>query len=405
MQDAGVAPTDDGFTIIAPGNKDLDQDGPALVGDPDYGFSGMAAFGPSLVHHVKLKVRTGLAFDDIILVDSPGMIDSPTDSISYVGAGRGRKDRGYDFEGVARWMAEKADVILLFFDPDKPGTTGETLSVLTNALAGMDYKLVICLNKVDVFERTSDFARTYGALTWNLSKVIPRKDLPRIYTTCTPLNTPFTSPDGKMGSLATRTSNGGPAQAELDAARNEVTAAIRSAPARRLDNMITNLDAQCRLLKMHVEILDDVRQEYQRERLKAMGAVTGVGALSGLFVALGVVLPEAMAFAASLAVASGMGAFGLSLYNNTQLQKFAKGLQEPERLDAHFRRRFARQLIEKDEGLVAVWSRVRPTVQNALQLGVAKLPKLSSSDVRELDRILNNEIPALRRRAQASRKA
>jgi len=80
-------------------------------------------------------------------------------------------------------------------------------------------------------------------------------------------------------------------------------------------------------------------------------------------------------------------------------------VQEPERLDAHFRRRFARQLIEKDEGLVAVWSRVRPTVQNALQLGVAKLPKLSSSDVRELDRILNNDIPALRRRAQASRKA
>jgi len=84
--------------------------------------------------------------------------------------------------------------------------------------------------------------------------------------------------------------------------------------------MITNLDSQCRLLKMHVEILEDVRQEYQKESLKAMGAVAGVGALSGLFVALGVVLPEVMSFAASLAVAAGVGAFGLSLYNNTQLQ-------------------------------------------------------------------------------------
>jgi len=88
------------------------------------------------------------------------MIDSPTDSISYVGAGKGRKDRGYDFEAATRWFAEKADVILLFFDPDKPGTTGETLSVLTNSLAGMDHKFLICLNKADVFERTSDFART-----------------------------------------------------------------------------------------------------------------------------------------------------------------------------------------------------------------------------------------------------
>ncbi len=39
VQMAGVAPTDDGFTIIAPGSKDTDQDGPALVGDPDLGIS------------------------------------------------------------------------------------------------------------------------------------------------------------------------------------------------------------------------------------------------------------------------------------------------------------------------------------------------------------------------------
>lgn len=58
--------------------------------------------------------------------------------------------RGYDFEGVVRWFAERADVILLFFDPDKPGTTGETLSILTNSLPGMDHKLYIVLNKVEV---------------------------------------------------------------------------------------------------------------------------------------------------------------------------------------------------------------------------------------------------------------
>jgi GTPase SAR1 family protein len=30
IQTAGVAPTDDAFTIIAPGPEDRDQDGPAL---------------------------------------------------------------------------------------------------------------------------------------------------------------------------------------------------------------------------------------------------------------------------------------------------------------------------------------------------------------------------------------
>jgi hypothetical protein len=47
-----------------------------------------------------------------------------------------------------KWFAERADVILLFFDPDKPGTTGETLSILTKSLSGMDHKLYIVLNKV-----------------------------------------------------------------------------------------------------------------------------------------------------------------------------------------------------------------------------------------------------------------
>ncbi|CAM9718715.1 unnamed protein product, partial [Phaeothamnion confervicola] len=60
IQTAGVAPTDDSFTIIAPGPADMDQDGPALVGDPDMGFSGLRGFGPTLIHHTCLKVRSGI---------------------------------------------------------------------------------------------------------------------------------------------------------------------------------------------------------------------------------------------------------------------------------------------------------------------------------------------------------
>merc|ERR1712071_402832 len=97
-------------------------------------------------------------------------------------------DRGYDFQGVVRWFAERADVVLLFFDPDKPGTTGETLSILLHSLSGMDHKLLIVLNKADQFKKIHDFARAYGSLCWNLSKVIPRKDLPRIYTMCLPVD-------------------------------------------------------------------------------------------------------------------------------------------------------------------------------------------------------------------------
>ena len=38
VQTEGLAPTDDGFTVVAPGHEDVDQDGPALIGDPDLGY-------------------------------------------------------------------------------------------------------------------------------------------------------------------------------------------------------------------------------------------------------------------------------------------------------------------------------------------------------------------------------
>jgi len=77
VQTAGVAPTDDCFTVIAPGPKDVDQDGPALVGDPGFGFEVLRQFGPTLVHHKQLKVREGINNPNFMMVDSLGMIDSP----------------------------------------------------------------------------------------------------------------------------------------------------------------------------------------------------------------------------------------------------------------------------------------------------------------------------------------
>jgi len=79
VQVTGVAPTDDSFTVIAPGSEDLDQDGHALIGDPDMGFSALRDFGPGLLSHVKLKVRNDLRTKDVMLIDSPGMIDSPVE--------------------------------------------------------------------------------------------------------------------------------------------------------------------------------------------------------------------------------------------------------------------------------------------------------------------------------------
>lgn len=62
VQATGVAPTDDGFTIIAPGPRDVDRDGPSLVGDPDMGFSSLRHFGPTLIHHTRVSIAKTLVF-------------------------------------------------------------------------------------------------------------------------------------------------------------------------------------------------------------------------------------------------------------------------------------------------------------------------------------------------------
>lgn len=111
VQTTGVAPTDDGFTVIKPGKEDADRDGASFIGDPGLGFSPLRAFGPAFMSHFNLKVRTGLATDGLILVDSPGMIDSPAALHAKQGAAdRSIAERGYDFLRVTRWLAEHADV-------------------------------------------------------------------------------------------------------------------------------------------------------------------------------------------------------------------------------------------------------------------------------------------------------
>ncbi|RLN56546.1 hypothetical protein BBJ29_002196 [Phytophthora kernoviae] len=398
VQSTGVAPTDDGFTIIAPGREDLDQDGPALVGDPDLGFSGLRGYGPALIQRTQLKVRKGIQAN-YMLVDSPGMIDSPR-SLSHPSYGgnnlskqgnsfKGQdSDRGYEFPEVVRWYAERADVILLFFDPDKPGTTGETLSILTRSLVGMDHKLHLVLNKVDQFRKIHDFARAYGSLCWNLSKVIPLKDLPRIYTMCIPTK-----------DIQVQTAEGlGASMKDLDAMRDEVVSEVQRAPERRVDNLITNLYDSSRLLKMHAEIFEDLRARYASEkwRRSALVAATFVGgnALAASALYSGVPIEAA----AGLSVATALASAGVVWHNSTVLTQLERDLLLEESLGELFRRRYGRQLAEGDEYVLSLWKRVLPTLQVAVHtLGFSKLPKLKSSEIAALENIVNNEIPELRR--------
>lgn len=410
VQSTGVAPTDDGFTIIAPGSEDLDQDGPALVGDPDLGFSGLRSYGPALVQRTQLKVRKGINAN-FMLVDSPGMIDSPksvhansyysvppslrstaksSSGLTYRGNGDS-SDRGYEFHEVVRWYAERADVILLFFDPDKPGTTGETLSVLTSSLVGMDHKLHIVLNKVDQFRKIHDFARAYGSLCWNLSKVIPLKDLPRIYTMCVPVK------QNEKGQLQTESGLGASLR-DLDAMREEVVSEVVRAPERRVDNLITNLYDSSRMLQMHARIFEDIRARYSKEKWRRMALVASA-LVGGNALAVSAVFSGApIEFAAGVSILSALASGGLLWNNASVLSQLERDLLTEDALSDQFRRLYGRQLAEGDEYVLALWKRVLPAIQVSVHtLGFGSLPKLKASEMDAIENIIKKEIPELRR--------
>ena len=76
-----------------------------------------------------------------------------------------RRDRGYDFSGVAEWFAQRVDRILLLFDEFRSSI---------EAMKGHEDKIRIVLNKADMVDH-QELMRVYGALMWSLGKVSESK--------------------------------------------------------------------------------------------------------------------------------------------------------------------------------------------------------------------------------------
>eukprot|EP00602_Paraphysomonas_sp_CaronLab_P001079 CAMPEP_0185036396 /NCGR_PEP_ID=MMETSP1103-20130426/29335_1 /TAXON_ID=36769 /ORGANISM="Paraphysomonas bandaiensis, Strain Caron Lab Isolate" /LENGTH=407 /DNA_ID=CAMNT_0027573919 /DNA_START=414 /DNA_END=1637 /DNA_ORIENTATION=- len=385
------------------------------------GFSGLKGFGPTLIHHTQLKVRANTAVTDFMIVDTPGMIDSPLvkdpfgsssrhklredlhehHHLSSVASGKhsSAMDRGYNFEDVIKWYAERADVILLFFDPDKPGTTGETLSILTNALQGMDHKLHIILNKADQFKRIHDFARAYGSLCWNLSKVIPRKDLPRIYTMCLPRSYQAAA----SGDQSVEEHTLGQGLADLEATREDVVKEVLNTPKRREDNDITRLTEKVHLLEMHCRIVDDVLSRYHsdrwRFRLSILGSVAAaIGSTAGAAVLI--TSPEAIAVTGSLSTLLVIGVhwWQTKLLRNSLTDMLA--VEGPRGLESVYRRLYARRIADGDEYTADMWRKVRDHFRVGWnrEEDITSMGRISQSDFDQLNYIIEKDIPSLRRR-------
>ncbi|OLP90215.1 EH domain-containing protein 4 [Symbiodinium microadriaticum] len=249
------------------------EDGPTLLSCPENRpFKELQRFGQPFWGHFRRR-KLMLPQESIMpyglqIVDTPGMIDMPVKSESMAGG------RGYNFLEVVRWFAKRADLILLLFDPDRPGTTGESLDVLTRSMAGLDHKFVIILNKVDQLDSSVDFARAYGTLGWALSKVIPRKDIPQIYT---------------MYNAGVEHAENGVREHKLPLEafrqkREEVVQEVLRARTRHWDNVITATEDTLRQLEMVCTVTSAVSQRVRRQAKEATlwsSCLVGIPAMVG----------------------------------------------------------------------------------------------------------------------------
>ena len=365
VQKTGVAPTDDGFTIITHGPRETDLDGHSVVSNPNLPYEGLRHFGDQLVSHIRMKLRPVDLLRSVTLIDSPGMIDEA----------KAENGRGFDFPGVVRWFAERADLVMVFFDPDKPGTTGETLQVFRESLSGIDHKLLIVLNKMDQFHNLHDFARAYGALCWNLGKVIPRKDLPMIYNTFVPL-------EGQPKS--------GLRMDDFDKARNDLIDELRRAPTRRMDNQITQMAGFAERLRLHAFVIDEAATRYRRSRKRAYAVMLLVFlALASAAVVTGLIIALPVLAVAAAAVAGFLELISLPRTRRRLVGSFDEifeGLHDTELL-----------MRERAEDLRAMWREVHPRAREiAEKRGLQSFAKLRPTDRKVLNALIEEDIPTLR---------
>ena len=385
VQDTGVAPTDDGFTFIIYGETEEDIVGPAALTRLPSEFRSLEPLGPAFLQHVKVKVRNREILKRVNLVDSPGMIDSAAAA----------SPRDYDFDGAVKRLAQICDIVFFLFDPEKPGTTGETVNVFAKCLKGVEFKLRVLLNKCDAFTSTYDFARTYGTLCWNLSRVLRTKDLPKIFTT-------YSGTDREPA---------GGGFADFKRHRAELMDTFSNLAARRTDNVFAAAYEDFAGLSIRMRVIDNAAGKI-RKRLMLNLLIAGMAALltGGLTLLLTATSLDVQVFTFSFRglmawIAGGtLGALaGLAgfILNRISLRKLRAELAR--RVDDIFTEEHrSRTAIGTYDDLSQRWNGIRAETADIIDHAPLALPFFAKRKRAAIDELTSNLLDALAKSAPSA---
>ncbi|OWZ19242.1 hypothetical protein PHMEG_0006541 [Phytophthora megakarya] len=258
-QRVGPEPTTDRFVAVMHGDEERTVPGNAACVSPDLPYGGLSMFGTAFLNKFEAAQLPAPVLDELTIVDTPGILSGEKQRIA----------RGYDFTQVARWFAERSDLILLLFDAHKLDISDEFQRVI-EVLQGQSDKVRCVLNKADQVDQQR-LLRVYGALMWSLGKVLKTPEVMRVY-----LGSFWSQPRQKHGEDGL----GGTPEALFDAEERDLLDELRALPQHAAVRKVNELVKRARLAKVHACLLGHLRdkmpavfgmEKKQRELLQNMG--------------------------------------------------------------------------------------------------------------------------------------
>ncbi|KAI7828545.1 P-loop containing nucleoside triphosphate hydrolase protein [Gamsiella multidivaricata] len=231
----GVEPTTDRFVAVMNGVESRVIPGNAAAVTADMPFRGLNKFGQAFLTRFQVSQCPSPVLENMTLIDTPGIL----------AGNKQRIERGYDFTKTIEWFAERADLILLFFDSHKLDISDEFKASI-HSLKGHEEKVRVILNKSDMVNQ-QQLMRVYGALMWSLGKVIQTPEVIRVYLGSFWLHRPANAFEDCRGLL--------------DAEQADLVRELRDLPRNAAIRKVNEIVKRARLAKVHAYIIGHLRKE------------------------------------------------------------------------------------------------------------------------------------------------
>jgi len=167
--DVRPQPSTDKFIVVVHGEEERLIHGSAATCLPQLPYQGLASFGATFLSNFQAVTMPSEMLRQITFIDTPGVLSGCKQRIG----------RNYEYSSICAWMAERADLILLTFDAHKLDISDEFQEVM-EVLRPFADRVRCVLNKADQID-AANLVRVYGALLWNVGKVLRTPEVARVY--------------------------------------------------------------------------------------------------------------------------------------------------------------------------------------------------------------------------------